>query len=74
MRPSPFLRSDVLDLADDRLVAGRRAHLRDPGAHQAATEHADRLDRHSCHSQSADSLYSLESARSSSNSPDRRSD
>ena len=37
---------DVVDLADDRLVAGRRADLRDTGSHQPAAEHANRFDFH----------------------------
>ena len=36
----------LIDLAHDRLVARRRAHLRDAGAHQPAPQHADRLDSH----------------------------
>ena len=46
IRPSPSCRNGVLDLAHDRLVARGRAHLRDPRAHQAAAQHADRLDLH----------------------------
>jgi hypothetical protein len=42
----PFLQEPVLDFTDDRLVARRRAHLRDSRTHQPATQHAYRFDRH----------------------------
>ena len=45
MRPRPLSQQRLVHLADDRLVAGGRAHLRDARAHQAAAEHADGLDR-----------------------------
>ena len=44
--PEPLVERDVVHLADDRLVAGRGAHLRDAGPHQPATQHTDGLDFH----------------------------
>src|SRR5262245_311739 len=42
----PLLEESVLDLANDRLVARRRADLRDSRPHQAAAQHADCSYRH----------------------------
>src|SRR2546429_122249 len=40
-----------VDVVADRLVPGRRRHLRDPAAHHARSEHADPLHRaHRAHS------------------------
>ncbi len=44
MRAEPLVEHTLLHLADDRLVAGRGADLRDAGAHQAAAEHSDGLN------------------------------
>jgi hypothetical protein len=41
-----FLQKRVVDLANDRLVARRRRHLRDARPHQPASQHANRLDLH----------------------------
>ncbi len=46
MRAEPFVQERLIDLAHDRLVARRRAHLRDAGAHQPAAQHTDGLDLH----------------------------
>ena len=45
--PQPLLEKGLLDLADDRLVAGLRRDLRDAGAHEAAAEDAHRTNLHS---------------------------
>ena len=41
-----LLQHVLVHFEDDRLEAGRRRHLRDARAHQPATQHANRLDRH----------------------------
>ena len=46
MRPRPLLSAMLVHFAHDRLVARRRAHLRDAGAHQAATQHTNGFDLH----------------------------
>jgi hypothetical protein len=42
----PLVEGALIHLADDRLEARRGRHLRDPGAHQAASQHADCSDFH----------------------------
>ena len=41
-----LLQHVLVHLEDDGLEAGRRRHLRDARAHQPATQHTNRLDRH----------------------------